>query len=100
MSLLPSFALDMGVGIPAGRAMAKLGKSLKGRREALAQLMQITMFLTPGLLVFASELRMAFAPGPLIPVILMFAAARRFSLTCPRLPLYTPPGLSEAREML
>ena len=137
-SLLPSFALDMGIGILAGWSMARLGialvnrmkleyaglypvlticlvlftyaittfvrgngflavfllgllmnksefahkKSLKGFHEALAWLMQITMFLTLGLLVFPSELRMVFVPGLLITAILMFAARPVATFLC------------------
>lgn len=49
-------------------------KSLKAFHEAVAWLMQITMFLTLGLLVFPSELAVVVAPGLLVTAILMFAA--------------------------
>jgi cell volume regulation protein A len=138
LSLLPAFALDMGIGVIAGYLMAKAGlaiinrmkleyaglypvltislvlltyaitsfargngflavylmgllmnknefvhkKSLKGFHEALAWLMQITMFLTLGLLVFPSELMRVFAPGLLITAILMFAARPIATFLC------------------
>lgn len=138
LSLLPAFALDMGIGIVAGYLMARasvaivnrmkleyvglypvltiglvlltyaattfikgngflavyiLGllmnknefvhkKSLKGFHEALAWLMQITMFLTLGLLVFPSELAHVVVPGLAVTAVLMFVARPAATFLC------------------